>query len=219
MKLIVSAIVLASLAVAPASAATIYTSPSSFTLATTNPTNINFNGILSPGALFAAYGSLTVSGITFTTPDAGVNIDLTKADFYPAHVYPGDFIVNSVNANANNQVNIAFLTPVEAFGIYYGAVNGGGIGTFTLSDGTVYQDTSLPGLGVLGFAGFVSSSPITSLSYVVTNDSWIAESLVLATPANIVSTPEPGSGSLILAAAATLLCAAAVIRRKRRARS
>jgi hypothetical protein len=205
-----------------ASATTVYSSPSSFTAATTNPTNIGFNGLLPPQTLFAGYSSVTVSGIVFSTPTAGTNVNVTTANYYGAgYTYPADFIVNSynpLNAAGNNQLNITFSTPLMAFGIYYGSMAGGHTGTFTLPDTTSYQDTSVPGLGVLAFVGFVSSTPITSVSFATAGDSWIVDSLVRATPANIVTTPEPASAALVFSAAASLLCGIALQRRKRRSR-
>ncbi len=210
MKLAAGVFVFASLALSLASASTVYTSPSSFTLATATPVNIGFSGILTSGQLFASAPSVTVSGVTFTTPVIGTQVNVNSAGYYGVgYSYPADYIVNSynpLNTAGNNQLLVSFATPVKAFGIYYGAQTGGMTGTFTLSDATTFQDPNLPGLGLLGFIGFVSSTPITSFSYAVTQDAWIVENLVTAAPLDVAPSPvpEPATAWLTLAAAALL---------------
>jgi hypothetical protein len=140
---------------------------------------------------------LVVSGNSFSDPDAGVFVNVTSADYYGAgFTYPDDFIVNSENPG-DNELDVTFAAPTLAFGLDYGAFAGGGSGTFTLSNSATYTDNDLPSLGATSFVGFVSSDPITGFSFVVSNDAWIVEDVVLA------QTPEPRSWSLLLIA----LCA------------
>ena len=189
-----------------ASAATmVYTTPADFAAATKNPTSIGFNGILTPPQTFANFNPLTVAGISFATPNAGTLVNVTAADYYGAgSSFPADFIVNSSNPG-NNELDVTFSAPTFAFGLDYGAFSGGGLGTVTLSDGTSYLDTSLPGLANTRFVGFVSDTAISSFSFVASGDAWIVEDLVIASP-----TPEPQSWILAMS---TLLLGIPVARR------
>jgi hypothetical protein len=189
-------------------AATIYTSAADFAAATVNPIGVGFNGILAPGQTFAGFNPLTVAGIQFSTPNANTLVNVTTANFYSPTDYPADFIIDSANPGPNNELDVVFNLPILAFGLDYGAFTGGTSGTFNLSDGTVYADSSLPSLGSTTFVGFVSSTPISSFSFTAANDSWVVQDLVLATPA-----PEPGSGLLILAGFAGIWIAKRRLRR------
>lgn len=174
--------------------AAVYTSEAAFAAATRNPTMIGFNGILAPGQSFADFNPLTVSGNSFSTPNPGTFVNVTKNDFYgPGFTYPADFTINSFDPGVDNELDVKLAAPTLALGLDYGASAGGGLGTFTLSDGTSFAKNALPALGNTAFVGFVSSTPITSFSFVATKDAWVVLDMVVATPV-----PEPRSYTLLL---------------------
>lgn len=164
---------------------TIYTSASAFAAATSGVTTIGFGGILPAGTSFEDFNPLTVAGNTFSTPIAGVFVNVTTADFYSPSDYPADFIVNSAHSGSN-ELDITFASAVHAVALDYGGFSGGGDGKITLSDGTVFDQASLPGLAHTDFVGFVSSTALTGLKFTTTSDAWVVEDLKFATP-----TPEP----------------------------
>jgi len=193
-RLLANVIALGVAANSSVQADTIYTSAAAFAAVTATPSVVGFNGILSPGQSFAGYNPLTVAGIQFSTPNPSTLVNVTAANFYSPTDYPADFIIDSVNPGPNNELDVVFSVPSLAFGLDYGAFTGATTGVFTLSDGTVFVNNSLPFLGSTTFVGFVSTTPISSFSFTATNDSWVAQDVVLATPV-----PEPGSGPLVLA--------------------
>jgi hypothetical protein len=70
----------------------------------------------------------------------------------------------------------------------------------------VYTDNNLPPPGSTAFVGFVSNTPIGSVSFTATNDSWVLQDVVLAMPA-----PEPAAGLLVLTGLGGVL----MVRRRR----
>ena len=50
----------------------------------------------------------------------------------------------------------------------------------TLSNGHVFTQARLATVGNTTFVGFVSTDPITTLTLVTTNDSWIVQDVILA---------------------------------------
>jgi hypothetical protein len=151
-------------------------------------TPLGFNGIRPAGQDFAAFNPLVVSGVSFSTFGPGVNVNVTRNDFYTPN-YPVDFIVDSANTNSSNAVTIILPQATTALGIYYGGLgpafqtvnNTGPItGSISLSNGFVLPLSTLPTVGSTQFSGFVSSTPFTSLTYTVNNDSWVVTDLLLA---------------------------------------
>ncbi len=175
-------------AVPRAQAGTIYTSAAAFAAATTAPTLIGFDGILTSGESFAGFNPLLVDGDSFSTPNPATAVNVTAKDFYSPTDYPADFIIDSSNPGPNNTLDITLAAPVHALALVYGGFGGGNAGTITLSDGEVFTNPSLPSLGSTDFVGVVSPSPITSLSFVTTDDSWTLLDLITASPI-----PEPES--------------------------
>ena len=162
-----------------------YTDPAAFAAATQSPTTIGFNGILMMGQQFSGFNPLMVSGVSFSTPTPGVNVNVTTANFYPPNDYPADFIVDSANTNSNEQLVITLAAPVYALALNYGGLGfhgGPGSATITLSNGHVFTVPSLPTVGNTNFVGFVSTEQITSVTIATTNDDWVVENLILATP-------------------------------------
>jgi hypothetical protein len=60
-----------------------------------------------------------------------------------------------------------------------------GSATITLSNGHVFTQARLPTVGNTTFVGFVSSDPITTLTLVTTNDSWVVLDVILGNFAGI----------------------------------
>jgi hypothetical protein len=161
---------------------TVFSNPTAFGGAATNIASVGFNGILN-GASFLSFNPLFVSGLSFSTPLPGTFVDLATASFYPTTPYPADFIVDSTNSNPANQVVISIPNATRAVGLDFGALGFGGAssGNITLSNGFVLPLSSLTTVGHTQFAGFVSATPITSLTYTVTNDHWVVLDVLLGT--------------------------------------
>lgn len=193
-------IVLAAAVGFAARADVLYSSQAAFAAATSNPSVIGFNGILAPGQSFSNFNPLIVDGINFSTPNSGTSVNVTTADYYgPGFNYPADFIVNSANPG-DNELDVVFAAPTNAFALNFGGFGGGGLGRITLSDGTVFNDPSLPSVGNTAFVGFVTNTPVTSFSFVASNDAWVVEDLTLAT-----TVPEPASWVFLVIGTTVLL--------------
>ena len=171
---------------------------SAFGINANGQTTLGFNGIRTASQPdFAAFNPLVVSGVSFST--TGANVNVTRNDFYgPApNTYPTDFIVDSANSNSSNAVTIILPQPVTALGINYGglgpafqSVAAPITGSISLSNGFVLPLSSVPAVGNTTFSGFVSSTPFNSLTYNVNNDSWVVTSLLLATANVTLPAPE-----------------------------
>jgi hypothetical protein len=166
-----------------------FTDRAAFAAATTNLNRIGFSGILPPGVNFGGYGQLDVPGVSFSTPIPSTFVNVTTAAYYSPTVYPADFIVDSVNQstgqpNSNNTLCAALTQPTFAVGLDLGGLgfSGTGSGSITLSNGHTFSIPSLPTVGNTAFVGFISTQPITSLTFATTNDSWVVEDLLTATP-------------------------------------
>jgi hypothetical protein len=165
---------------------TVFSNPTAFGGAATNITSTGFNGILPSGTQFQSFNPLVVSGISFSTSLPGTFVDLTRASFYStiAPPYPADFIVNSSNGSAANQIVITLPNATRAVGLDFGALgfrNVPSSGNVTLSNGFVLPLSSLTKVGNTQFAGFVSATPITTLAYNVANDDWVVLDVLLGT--------------------------------------
>jgi YVTN family beta-propeller protein len=166
-----------------------FTDRGAFNAATINQKTIGFAGILPPGVTFGGYGQLEVPGASFTAPLAGTFVNVTTANFYSPNTYPADFIVDSVNQNtglpnANNQLAVSLTNPTFALGLDIGGLgfSGASSGTITLSNGHVFNLPVLPTVGHTLFVGFISTVPITGLTLSTTNDSFVVEDVITATP-------------------------------------
>ena len=161
---------------------TTYSNPTAFGGAASSLSTIGFNGILN-GAANLDFNPLTVSGASFSTPNPGTFVNVTTSGFYSGTPYPADFIVDSSNGNSTNSLVVLLPAPTYAVGMNYGALgfHGPSSGNITLSNGFVLPLSSLPTVGQTQFAGFVSTTPITSLAYNVTTDDWVLLNLQLGT--------------------------------------
>jgi hypothetical protein len=166
-----------------------FTDRAAFNSATNNLTTIGFGGILPPAVRFGGYGQLDVPAACFSTPISGTFVNITTANYYSPNVYPQDFIVDSVNqntgkVNANNELVVTLTRPTLALGLDLGGLgfSGASSGTVTLSNGHSLTIPSLPTVGKTTFVGFSSTVPITSFTFATTNDSWVLEDILLASP-------------------------------------
>ncbi len=174
---------------APTGSTLDFTDRAAFTAATSNLTRVGFGGILPPGEQFGGYSQLDIPGASFATPVAGTFVNITTANYYSPNVYPADFIVDSVNQqtgqpNSNNTLCATLTQPTFAVGLDLGGLgfSGTGSGTITLSNGHTFSIPNLPTVGNTQFVGFISTQPVTSLTFATTNDSWVVEDLLTATP-------------------------------------
>jgi hypothetical protein len=123
-----------------------------------SPTTFTFNPT-PPG--------LTLSGVNFniTNPLPGDGLNVTGKNF-PGVAYPTDFLVPSFSPNRTSTQLAITLPPggATAIGLDYGsfALNPSAF-TFTLSTGESFTMTPVP-FDNLGFLGFTSTSPVTSLT-------------------------------------------------------
>lgn len=197
-RLTITAVALLFGALVPASEAkantVVYTSPASYGAATADAKTVGFNGILGTGVSFEAFNPLILSGVTFSTPTPNTNINVTTANLYSPDDYAGDFIVDSANPSANNELVISLTIPTHALALDYGGLgfSGPSSATITLSNGYVFSPASLVSVGQTQFAGIVSSDLITSLTLVTTNDSWVVEDFSTSNPV-----PEPSTSAML----------------------
>jgi uncharacterized protein (TIGR03437 family) len=177
---------------------TSYTNLAAYTAATTNTTLIGFNGILPSGTTYEDFNPLTVDGVNFTTPTSGAEVNVTAANYYSPNNYPSAFIVDA-SSSPTGTLNISLPTSTYALALDYGQLFGAGTGTITLSNGYTFNPSSIPTAGSTAFVGFVSTSPITSLSYTVTGDYWVLLDLRISTPQTTPSVTMSLSNPIIAA--------------------
>jgi hypothetical protein len=144
---------------------TLYSSRAAFDAASSGLTTIDFNGI-APAGDFVSYGNgpLTLSGVTFTGNGSMFVID---PGFYGFPYTKGGFL-NSDYSSPNKIMATGLPGATTAVGFDFGGLFAGGVTTFTidLSTGekfTVSTNGSTQ-TNDLGFVGFTSDTPITSLS-------------------------------------------------------
>jgi hypothetical protein len=162
-------------------ATAVFTNPTAFNGAATGITPIGFNGILPAGVPFEGSNPLIVSGYNFSTTNPATTVNLTTSAFYPAAVYPADFLIDSSNPGPNNELTIILPSPTRALGMDYGGFVGGSSGSIALSNGFVLPLSNLPAAGQTQFSGFVSATPFSSLTFNINNDSWVVLDLLQAT--------------------------------------
>jgi uncharacterized protein (TIGR03437 family) len=168
---------------------TTFTDLTAYSAATNNTTLVSFNDLLAAGTKYASFKPLVVDGVTFTTPTPGTVVNVTAANYYSPYNYPDAFINNAGTAFATETLNITLPSPTLALALDYGQLFAGGIGTITLSNGFTFNPATIPLVGNTAFVGFVSTTPITGLTYVVTGGDWVVEDLRISTP--VSSGPQP----------------------------
>jgi uncharacterized protein (TIGR03437 family) len=183
MRFVLPLLALAGTAAALTASVTTYTNLAAYSAATDNTTVVSFNGLLASAERFASFNSLVVDGVTFTTPTPGTVVNVTAANYYSPNNYPNAFINNAGTTFATETLNVTLPSPTLALALDYGQLFAGGIGTITLSNGFTFNPATLPTVGNTAFIGFISTTPITGLTYVVSGGDWVVEDLRISTPA------------------------------------
>ena len=145
-----------------ATSVTIYTSRAAWTAATSGVTTADFNGIAPVGS-FVGYGSgpAVIDGLTFASNDSMFVIDPAYYGFpYPDGFFNADYFVPNI-------VTITLPGSYTAVGFDFGSLFTGGA-TFDVTLGAIGPLTvgtsGSTASGVLGFAGFVSSTPFNTVT-------------------------------------------------------
>ncbi len=145
---------------------------------------------------------LTLSGVNFnitnTLPGDGLNV--TGKNF-AGNAYPEDFLVPSFSPNRTSTQLSITLPPggATAIGLDYGSFgNNPPLFTFALSTGETFTATPAP-FDSLGFLGFTSTSPITSLTITDPGPPGSSEVPVLGdfSFGTAAAVPEPSSLALL----------------------
>ena len=160
-QVLILTLMIATLSAVSQAGVTVYTNRSTWLAATSGVTNIDFNGIAAVGS-FVGYGSgpAVIGGATFTSNDSMFVIDPAYYGFpYPDGFFNADY-------NIPNLVTIVLPGSYTAVGFDFGSlfsggasfdVTVGGAGPFTVTSTGSTQD------GVLGFAGFISTSAFNTV--------------------------------------------------------
>jgi hypothetical protein len=187
-----------------------YTDEAAFNAATTRLTNYNFDGIVPANTPYEP-GDVTVGGVTFT---GGGGADfLFDANSGWAQYSASFFSGQSFNLGVDPSQVVCTLAGATALGFTFGDyadLPGGNPFTVTLGDGSSFLVTTPLNAGSdTGFVGFVSSVPITSVTF----DNWGAAFDVIhfAEGSDATSVPEPGPLTLM---ATGLLFMAFLVRRR-----
>jgi hypothetical protein len=193
-----------------------YTNKAAFDAAVTGLQTVTFQGIAPSPTGFTGFFTppgLTVSGVNFNIANAlpGDALNVTGKDFYLASAgvaYPADFLIPSVSPQGRVGTQLAITLPngATAIGLDYGSFNGTPF-TFTLSTGDSFTTTPVTFFnGQESFLGFISTSPITSLTISVPGPS-ANEAIVLGDISfGTAVIPEPSTLALFTFAVTGLAC-------------
>lgn len=191
----VSIIVLASAAGAASATVTEYTDQTAFNAAISNSTSFNFDGLIPPGTL--SFGDVTVGDLSFTA--GGANIPLvvgSNSSFFGGSPF---FTAFSQTPGIDPSELLCTLAGSLALGFTYGDLDliGGLPLTVTLSTGDSFNLTTPPYPSVdTGFVGFVSDTPITSVTF---SDYSEGFAVLQVDQSGAAGVPEPGSFALLAA--------------------
>jgi hypothetical protein len=143
-----------------------YPTRTAFDAAATATTTLTFTAPSHAGFTFnPTPPGFTTGGVNFTIGNAlpGDGLNVTGKDFYGPGTYAEDFLIPSVSPQGRVGTDLAITLPAgtTALALHYGSFNGTTF-TFTLSSGDSFTETPAR-FTDLGFLGFTSSAPFTSL--------------------------------------------------------
>jgi hypothetical protein len=191
----VSIIVLASAADAAFATVTEYTDQTAFNAAISNSTSFNFDGLVPPGTL--SFGDVTLGDLSFTA--SGLSIPMvigSNGSFFGGSPF---FTAFALAPGGDPSVLLCTLAGSTALGFTYGDLDlSGGLPlTVTLSTGDSFNLTTPPNPAVdTGFVGFVSNTPITSVTF---SDYSEGFAVLQVAQSGATGVPEPGTFALLAA--------------------
>ncbi len=186
-----------------------YTDPTAFDSATSNTTTFTFDGLTPPGMV--SLGDVTVGGISISGSSS--NLPLVVGSGSP--FYGGSAFFTSLSPDPGEDAAevLCTLSGATALGFVYGDFADAGALPFTvtLSSGETFTLTTPPNPGLdTGFVGFVSDTPITSVTF--SSDGAGFDLLSVERSAgSTVGAPEPAALALMVTG---LLCLAVLGRRR-----
>lgn len=188
----VSIIVLALAADTASATVTEYTDPTTYSAATSNSTTFTFDGLTAPG--LPSFGDVTVGDLSFTGLDLPIVIGSGSSLFGGASLFTAFSLAPGIDPSEV----LCTLPGSTAIGFTYGdlGLSGGLPFTVTLSTGEVFSLSTPPVPGVdTGFVGFVSNTPITSVTF--SDDGDFALLQVDKSSPRAVGAPEPAPVALM----------------------
>jgi hypothetical protein len=143
---------------------TVYTDVLSFDAAVLPPSDYNFEGIAPSSSTYS--GDATVGGATFPT-DASVNGEFVIDKDAGFGCYNASFFSGQSSTEGVPSEVVCLLSGATAIGFTYGDNTDSALPfTVTLSTGDTFTLTTPLNNGVVtGFVGFVSDTPITSVTF------------------------------------------------------
>jgi hypothetical protein len=200
-------IVFAFAAGAASATVTEYTDQTAYSAATSNSTTVMFDSVTPPGTVL--FGDVTVGDLAFASDGSSFPFVVGSG----APFYGGTAFFTSLSSAPGIDLSEVLCTSLgsTAIGFIYGdfADGGGQPFTVTLSTGDSFQlsTPANPGSGT-GFVGFVSDTPITSVTF---SDNGQGFDLLQVNESSARGVPEPAPFELL---AAGLLSLALLGRRR-----
>lgn len=171
-----------------------YTDQTAFNAAISHSTSFNFDGLIPPNSV--SFGDVTVGDVAFTA--GGLSIPTVVGSDSPLFGGSPFFFAYSETPGIDPSVLLATTAGSTALGFTYGDLDlSGGVPlTVTLSTGDSFNLTTPPNPAIdTGFVGFVSNTPITSVTFSDYSEGFA----VLQVEPGAAGVPEPGTFALLAA--------------------